>query len=172
MAAWRLAVTVESLVEDDLLKTAKNILKDAESRGVTIYLPTDTIIADAFDNNANKKECTVDDIPAGWMGLDIGKESCRVFEKVILASKTILWNGPMGVFEMESFATGTKFIIDALVKATKKGTFTLVGGGDSVAAINKYDMAEQVSYVSTGGGAMLEFIEGKELPGVAAIENA
>lgn len=160
-----------SLVEDDLVETARNILAEAKARGVSIYLPVDTIIADAFSNDAVRKECSVDEIPDGWMGLDISKESCKKFEGVILASKTILWNGPMGVFEMENFAAGTKFLIEALAKATRNGTFTLVGGGDSLAAINKYDMADQVSYVSTGGGAMLEFIEGKVLPGVAAIDN-
>lgn len=160
-----------SLVEDDLLEMATKIMKDAEAKGVKIYLPVDAIIADAFDNNANRKECSVDDIPANWMGLDIGKKSIAIFENVIMNSKTILWNGPMGVFEMSNFEEGTKTLVDTLVKATANGTFTLVGGGDSVAAINKYEKAEEVSYVSTGGGAMLEFIEGKELPGVAAIEN-
>lgn len=160
-----------SLIEDDLLEMATKIMKDAEAKGVKIYLPVDAVIADAFDNNANRKNCTVDEIQSNWMGLDIGKKSIAIFEEVIMNSKTILWNGPMGVFEMSNYEEGTKKIVDALVKATANGTFTLVGGGDSVAAINKYDKSELVSYVSTGGGAMLEFIEGKELPGVAAIEN-
>ena len=161
----------DSLVEDDLIETAKKVMRDAESKGVKIYLPTDTIMADAFSEDANTRECVACEIPDGWMGLDIGKETAKKFEEVILASKTILWNGPMGVFEMEKFSAGTRAIANALVKATENGAFTLVGGGDSVAAISQYGLADKVSYVSTGGGAMLEFIEGKILPGVAALDD-
>lgn len=160
-----------SLVEDELLEIALHVIEGAKDRGVNIYLPTDTIIADKFDNNANKKVSVVDDIPDDWMGLDIGPETIKKFEEVIESSSTILWNGPMGVFEMENFAAGTKAIALAVAKATEKGAFSLIGGGDSVAAINKYNLKDKVSYVSTGGGAMLEYIEGKELPGVTAIKK-
>jgi phosphoglycerate kinase len=144
-------------------------MEKAKQMGVKIYLPVDTVIADKFDNEANKNTCSVNEIPDGWMGLDIGPESCELFDKVIESSKTILWNGPAGVFEMSSFEEGTKFIAHSIAKATSLGAYSLIGGGDSVAAINKYHLAEQVSYVSTGGGAMLEYIEGKELPGVKFI---
>ncbi len=160
-----------SLVENDKLDMALNILNIAKKNNVNIYLPTDSIVADKFDNNANTKLCKVDEIEEGWMGLDIGQESVNKFIDVINNSDTILWNGPMGVFEMSSFENGTKKIAKALVEVTKKGAFTLIGGGDSVAAINKYNMADKVSYVSTGGGALLEYIEGKELPGIAAIKS-
>lgn len=160
-----------SLVEDDLLEVAKSAIEDAKKKGVQLYLPVDTVLADAFDNNANKKEVMVEAIPDGWMGLDIGAKTCEKFSEIIEGSATILWNGPMGVFEMSNFEQGTKTIALAVAKATKKGAFSLIGGGDSVAAINKYGLANEVSYVSTGGGAMLEFIEGKVLPGVQAIEE-
>ena len=160
-----------SLVEDEYIDTAKKVLEKAKEKGVNIYLPVDSLNADAFSNDANTSVSKIDDVPEGWMGLDISDESIKVFEKVILSSKTILWNGPMGVFEMENFANGTVAIAKTLVKATENGSFTLVGGGDSVAAINKFNLADKVSYVSTGGGAMLEYIEGKELPGVAAIRK-
>lgn len=158
-----------SLVETDLIKTANDILSKAKELGVSIHLPSDTIAADNFSNEANRKEVASFEIEEGWMGLDIGSKSCENFKKVILDSATILWNGPMGVFEMENFAEGTKAIAYAVAGATSKGAYSLIGGGDSVAAINKYELAQSVSYVSTGGGAMLEFMEGKELPGIKAI---
>ena len=160
----------DSLVEDDFIETAKKALLDAKAKGVNLMIPTDTVIADAFDNNANKRTVPTNQIPTGWMGLDIGPETTARFQEVIMNSKIVLWNGPMGVFEMSSFEKGTVEVAKTLVKATANGTYTLVGGGDSVAAINKYKLADKVSYVSTGGGAMLEYIEGRELPGVAAIE--
>jgi phosphoglycerate kinase len=158
-----------SLVEDDYLETAKNVLAAAKQKGVNIYLPIDSLNADKFDNAANTSVSDIDKVPDGMMGLDISDKTIALFKDIILKSKTILWNGPMGVFEMENFAKGTIAIANALVEATKNGSFTLVGGGDSVAAINQFNLADQVSYVSTGGGAMLEYIEGKVLPGVAAI---
>lgn len=160
-----------SLIEEELIDTAKQAIADAKAKGVNLLIPVDTIIADKFDNEANRKSCHTDQIPDGWMGLDIGEKTMQQFAEVILKSKTILWNGPMGVFEMPNFAAGTKFIAEKVAEATGKGAFSLIGGGDSVAAINQYGLAEKVSYVSTGGGAMLEFIEGKVLPGVAAIEE-
>lgn len=159
-----------SLIEDDYLDTARKIITEAKNKGVNICIPTDTIIADAFDNNANTQDVSIDAIPAGWMGLDISKNSMESFAKVIEDSRLILWNGPMGVFEMENFQAGTVAIANAIVKATEKGAFSLVGGGDSVAAVNKFNLADKVSYVSTGGGAMLEYLEGKVLPGIAAIK--
>lgn len=160
-----------SLVEDDYLETAKEILAEAEQKGVKIFLPEDTIAGDAFDNNANKQTCDTKAIPDGWLGLDIGPETEKTYADVINASKTILWNGPMGVFEMESFQHGTKAVALSIAEATKNGAFSLIGGGDSVAAINKFNLADQVSYVSTGGGALLEYMEGKELPGIKAIRG-
>lgn len=160
-----------SLVEDDFVDLAKETMLKAVDKGVKMYIPTDAIIADKFDNEANKKSSLAGEIPSGWMGLDIGEQTIKSFSEVIENSKLILWNGPMGVFEMSSFENGTKKIAESIARATKNGAFSLIGGGDSIAAINKYDMKEQVSYISTGGGAMLEFIEGKELPGVAAIEK-
>jgi len=161
----------DSLVEDDKLDIAREILKKAEENNVKMHLAVDALIADDFNNNANTKECNVHEIPENWMGLDIAGETIKNFSKVIEESKTILWNGPVGVFEMDTFAKGTKAIADAIVAATEKGAFSLIGGGDSVAAINKYNMADKVSYVSTGGGALLEYIEGKELPGIKAIRG-
>ena len=158
-----------SLVEDDKLALALELMEMARNKNVNLYLPTDAIIADAFAADANRKECSIASIPSGWMGLDIGVKSREHFAAIIAQSKTVLWNGPMGVFEMETFAAGTIAVANALVEATKKGSFTLVGGGDSVAAINQFGLANDVSYVSTGGGAMLESLEGIELPGVAAI---
>ena len=160
-----------SLVEDDFLDTAKAILEDAEKKGVKIYLPQDTVAGDAFDNSANKQICDTNIIPDGWLGLDIGPETEKTYAAVISASQTILWNGPMGVFEMESFQHGTKAVALSIAKATKNGAFSLIGGGDSVAAINKFELADEVSYVSTGGGALLEYMEGKELPGIKAIRG-
>ncbi len=159
----------KSLIEDELFEVALHIVEGAKQMGVNLYLPVDTIIADKFENDANKKVSDVKTIPEDWMGLDIGPESIKKFTEVIENSSTILWNGPMGVFEMDNFANGTKAIAEAVARATEKGAFSLIGGGDSVAAINKYGLKDKVSYVSTGGGAMLEYIEGKELPGVKAI---
>ena len=160
-----------SLVEDDKLDMAINIMKIAKENKVKIYLPVDNIIADNFSNEANTKNCDINNIPNNWMGLDIGDETIKIFTEVILESDTILWNGPVGVFEMSSFENGTKIIAETLEKVTKKGAYTLIGGGDSVAAINKYDLADKMSYISTGGGALLEYIEGKELPGIKAIRD-
>lgn len=160
-----------SLVEDDLIETAKEAMAKAEELNVNFYIPTDAVIADKFDNDANRKFCNSHEIPDGWMGLDIGPETGETFKEVIENSSTILWNGPMGVFEMSNFELGTCEVAKALAASTKNGAFTLVGGGDSVAAINKYNLMDEVSYVSTGGGAMLEYIEGKTLPGVAAIKE-
>ncbi len=159
-----------SLCEDDKLELAKELLEKAKTKGVKLYIPTDAIIADKFANDANTKESNINSIPDGWMGLDISTGSITVFSEVIKNSKTILWNGPMGVFEMSSFENGTKQVALAIAEATKLGAFSLIGGGDSVAAINKYNLASQVSYVSTGGGALLEYIEQGSLPGVRAIE--
>lgn len=161
--------TGNSLVEEDRLQTAKELLDKAKAKNVNIYLPADSIAADKFDANANTQECDNNNIPEGWMGLDIGPKAIAEFRNVILASKTILWNGPMGVFEMEKFQKGTKAVAEAIATATQQGAYSLIGGGDSVAAINQFGYADKVSYVSTGGGAMLEFFEGKELPGIAAI---
>jgi len=147
------------------------LLKKAADKGVNIHLPADSIIADRFAADANTSTSLNTTIPDGWMGLDIGTMACDTFHHVIKKSKTILWNGPMGVFEMEKFQHGTKTIAQAVVEATEHGAFSLVGGGDSVAAVNKFGMADKVSYVSTGGGAMLEFFEGKVLPGIAAIKG-
>lgn len=158
-----------SLVEDNYLETAKDVLAKADELGVKIFLPEDSIIADDFSNDANIKVCKSEDIPAGWMGLDAGPEAVSSVREVLLASKTILWNGPMGVFEMDKFAEGTKAVANFIAEATSKGAFSLIGGGDSVAAIKKFGLADKVSYVSTGGGAMLEFLEGKTLPGIKAI---
>jgi phosphoglycerate kinase len=160
-----------SLVEDDYLEVARNILKKGKEKGVSLYIPTDTIIADAVDNNANRKEVKIDEIPDGWMGLDTGSETSKACRDIILNSKLILWNGPMGVFEMSNFQQGTIDVANAIVEATAKGAYSLIGGGDSVAAINKFKLADKVSYVSTGGGAMLEYLEGIELPGIKAIRG-
>lgn len=159
-----------SLCENDKLDLALELLAKAKTKGVQLILPVDSVAADKFAADANTQIVSNDNIPAGWMGLDIGEQSVALFSKTIEASKTILWNGPMGVFEMKAFQNGTKAIADAIVKATAQGAFSLVGGGDSVAAVNQFGLAEKVSYVSTGGGAMLEFFEGKELPGIAAIK--
>ncbi len=160
-----------SLCEEDRLEMAAALLETAKQKNVNIHLPADSIAADKFDANAATQTAPSDKIPAGWMGLDIGPEARKQFAEVILASKTILWNGPMGVFEMEKFQAGTKAIADAVAEATGKGAFSLVGGGDSVAAVNQFGYTNKVSYVSTGGGAMLEYFEGKTLPGIAAINS-
>jgi phosphoglycerate kinase len=158
-----------SLVEDDKLELALQLIEKAQEKGVQLLLPIDSIIADKFDAAANTNTSDSNHIPDGWMGLDIGNNAIYDFSQVILNSKTILWNGPMGVFEMDKFQQGTKAIADAVASATGKGAFSLVGGGDSVAAVHKFNLADKVSYVSTGGGAMLEYFEGKELPGIKAI---
>jgi len=163
--------TGKSLVEADKLDLAKSLLQKAKDKGVNLILPVDSIIADNFSNDANTEIAKNDNIKEGWMGLDIGPESIEAFSKVIEVSKTILWNGPMGVFEMDKFETGTKSVAEAIVKATENGAFSLIGGGDSAAAISKFNLTAQVSYVSTGGGALLEYMEGKELPGVKAINE-
>ncbi|HWB25845.1 MAG TPA: phosphoglycerate kinase [Chitinophagaceae bacterium] len=160
-----------SLCEDDRLDTALEILKKAGEKGVCIHLPNDSIIADKFAADAETSSALSNNIPGGWMGLDIGEMACETFSHVIKNSKTILWNGPMGVFEMEKFQHGTKAIATAVAEATQNGAFSLVGGGDSVAAVNQFGFTDKVSYVSTGGGAMLEYFEGKVLPGIAAINE-
>lgn len=160
-----------SLVEEDKLSLALHILEAAKKLNVKIYLPVDAIIADKFDANANSKVCEIKNIPDGWMGLDIGPNSENSFSDVIIKSKTILWNGPAGVFEFENFSHGTKSIAENIAAATSNGAFSLIGGGDSAAAINKFNLADKVSYVSTGGGALLEYVEGKVLPGIAAIND-
>ena len=161
----------ESLCELDKLDLALDIMKKAKEKGVNLVLGTDCIAADAFSNDANTQVCSVMDIPAGWEGLDAGPETRKAFADAIRGSKTILWNGPAGVFEFDNFTAGSRAIADAIVEATNDGAFSLVGGGDSVACVNKFGLADQVSYVSTGGGALLEAIEGKVLPGIAAIRG-
>ena len=160
-----------SLCEVDRISIANDIMKKATEKGVCIHLPPDSIIADKFEATADTSDAPSNHIPDGWMGLDIGPNACDQFSNVIKRSKTILWNGPMGVFEMEKFRHGTKTIAKAVAEATSSGAFSLVGGGDSVAAVNQFGYANKVSYVSTGGGAMLEYFEGKELPGIAAIKQ-
>ncbi len=160
-----------SLCEEDRLQTAIELLAKATEKGVSIHLPEDSVIADKFAADANTELRPSDAIPAGWMGLDIGPKACGIFAEVIRRSKTVLWNGPMGVFEMSTFQTGTKAIAVAVAEATANGAFSLVGGGDSVSAVNQFGFADKVSYVSTGGGAMLEYFEGKVLPGIAAISE-
>jgi phosphoglycerate kinase len=161
----------KSLCEEDKLELALKIIEKAKEKGVKIYLPVDSLNADKFENEANTNITAVDAVPDGWLGLDIAEKTIMEFSEVIGNSKTILWNGPMGVFEMEKFSKGTTAIAKAIAAATAKGAFSLIGGGDSVAAINKNGLAEKVSYVSTGGGAMLEYMEGKKLPGVVAIRG-
>jgi phosphoglycerate kinase len=158
-----------SICEDDKMPLALSILKSAKKNKVEILLPLDVVCADSFSNSANKKVCPIDKIPKGWEGMDAGPESLNIFEKAIISSKTILWNGPVGVFEMESFSKGTISVGEYVSKSTKNGSFSLVGGGDSVAAVKQFNFQEKVSYVSTGGGAMLESLEGKILPGIKAL---
>lgn len=160
-----------SLVEDDKLDLAREIVEEAKRMNVQLHLPVDTVIADSFSNDANKKICKIDEVPHGWMGLDIGPETEEMYHDIITASKTILWNGPMGVFEMSNFEHGTKKVAESIGEATGNGAFSLIGGGDSVAAINKFEMSNRVSYISTGGGALLEYLEGIELPGIKAIRE-
>jgi len=159
-----------SLVEEGKIGLAKNLIENAQKKGVKLLLPIDSVNADDFNNDATIQNSKITDVPNGFMGLDIGSESIALFSEVIQNSKTIIWNGPMGVFEMENFSNGTKKIGEAICTATKNGAFSLVGGGDSVAAVKKFGFADKISYISTGGGAMLEYLEGKQLPGVVAIE--
>lgn len=161
----------KSLCEEDKLDLALKIIEKAKEKGVNLYLPVDSLNADKFDNEANTNVTAIDAVPDGWLGLDIAEKTIKKFSEVIENSKTILWNGPMGVFEMEKFSKGTTAIAKAIAAATEKGAFSLIGGGDSVAAINKNKLADKVSYVSTGGGAMLEYMEGKKLPGITAIRG-
>ena len=161
----------DSLLEADKQELALSLIEKAKQKGVNLILPLDNVIADKFDNNANRKTAEVGQIPDGWQGLDIGPKTIQEFSSIVENSKTVLWNGPMGVFEFENFAKGTVAIAEAVVKATQKGGFSLIGGGDSASAINNLGYGDKVSYVSTGGGALLEYMEGKVLPGVAALEN-
>ena len=160
----------DSIVEDDKLDLALDIIKKAKEKGVNLVLGVDCVAADSFNNDAKTMVCPSNDIPDGWMGLDAGPETRKIFAETIKPSKTILWNGPAGVFEFDNFTAGSRAIADAIVEATDNGAFSLVGGGDSVACVNKFGLADSVSYVSTGGGALLEAIEGKVLPGVAAVK--
>ena len=160
-----------SICEDDKLDVALNVIEQAKKNGVKLVLGTDSIIADAFSNDANTKVCASNDIPEGWEGMDAGPETRKAFAEAIKGAKTILWNGPAGVFEFDNFTGGSKAIAEAICEATAEGAFSLIGGGDSVACINKFGMADKVSYISTGGGALLEAIEGKVLPGVAAVKG-
>ena len=161
----------KSICEDDKLDVALDVIKKAKENNVKLVLGTDSIIADDFKNDANQKVCPSNDIPDGWEGMDAGPETRKAFAAAIKGSKTILWNGPAGVFEFDNFSGGSRAIAEAVAEATKEGAFSLIGGGDSVACVNKFGLADQVSYISTGGGALLEAIEGKVLPGVAAIEG-
>ena len=158
-----------SIVEDDKMELALSLISQAKEKGVELLIPIDSLNADAFSNNANTNVSDIDKVEDGWMGLDISEKTKAIYRKEILSSKTILWNGPMGVFEMDKFSGGTKYIASAIADATSRGSFSLVGGGDSVAAVKKFNLQDKVSYVSTGGGAMLEYLEGKELPGIKAI---
>ena len=160
-----------SICEDDKLDLALDIIKKAKEKGVNLVLGTDCVAGDAFSNDANRQICPSNDIPDGWEGMDAGPETRKAFADVIKSAKTILWNGPAGVFEFDNFTDGSRAIADAIVEATANGAFSLVGGGDSVACVNKFGVADKVSYVSTGGGALLEAIEGKVLPGIAAIKG-
>lgn len=159
-----------SLCEDERLETCKEILQKAQAKGVQIHLPIDAVAADRFAADANTQIVDSDCIEDGWMGLDIGPKARTAFQEVLLQSKTILWNGPMGVFEMPAFENGTKEVAFAVANATKNGAFSLIGGGDSAAAVQQFELSADVSYVSTGGGALLEYFEGKTLPGMAALD--
>jgi phosphoglycerate kinase len=160
-----------SICEDDKLELGLDIMKKAQEKGVNLVLGTDCVAGDKFSNDANTQVASVMDIPEGWEGMDAGPETRKAFADAIKGAKTILWNGPAGVFEFDTFAEGSKAVADAIVEATANGAFSLVGGGDSVACVNKFGLADKVSYVSTGGGALLEAIEGKVLPGIAAIKG-
>jgi len=159
----------QSICEDDKMELALDILKQAKAKNVQVHIPVDVVAADDFSNDANTQIVAINEIPDGWEGVDAGPKTREIFHKVALASKTILWNGPLGVFEMEAFANGTIALGNSIAEATKNGAFSLVGGGDSVAAVKQFGFENKVSYVSTGGGAMLESLEGKTLPGIAAI---
>jgi phosphoglycerate kinase len=159
-----------SLVEDDRLDTAREVIELAKQKGIQLLIPEDSVVADAFSNDAQTQILASGEIPEGWMGLDIGPKALEAYQAALADAKTILWNGPMGVFEMENFQKGTKQVALAIVDSTASGAYSLVGGGDSVAAVNQFELGDKVSYVSTGGGAMLEFFEGKELPGIAAMQ--
>ena len=161
--------TGNSLVEEDMLDVARQIEQKAKEKGVNLYLPVDSVNAKEFADTSEKQITDIDNVPDGWMGLDIGPKSVELFSDVLLKSGTILWNGPVGVFEFENFSEGTRKVGEAVAEATDKGAYSLVGGGDTVAAVNKFGLADRVSYISTGGGALLEYIEGKELPGIKAI---
>ena len=161
----------DSICENDYLDLALSIEKKAKEKGVNLYISKDVVAADAFDNDANTKIVPVDQVPEGWEGLDAGPESIKAFKEIIKNSKTILWNGPVGVFEMDNFAKGSREVADAIVEGTENGAFSLIGGGDSVACINKFGLADGVSYISTAGGALLEYLEGRELPGIKAIRG-
>jgi phosphoglycerate kinase len=161
----------KSILEEDRVEMAKTLIEKAKANNIRLLLPVDTIIADKFDNNANNKTVGITDIPADWLGMDIGPESIKLFANEILNARTIVWNGPMGVFEMENFAKGTFAIAQALADATQKGAITIVGGGDSAAAVAQMNFKNKVTHVSTGGGASLEYLEGKVLPGVAALDK-
>jgi phosphoglycerate kinase len=161
----------KSILEDDKVELAAELLKEAESKGVRLLLPVDVIAANEFKNEAQTKTVDIENIPTDMMGMDIGPKTVELFKNEILKSKTVIWNGPMGVFEMENFVRGTKAVAEALVDATKAGAITIVGGGDSAAAIAQFGFKNDVTHVSTGGGASLEFLEGKELPGVKALEK-
>ena len=161
----------DSLVEDDKMELALSLISHAKEKGVELLIPLDSLNADDFSNDANTNVSDIDNIEDGWMGLDISEKTKAIYRQAIISSKTILWNGPMGVFEMDKFSGGTKFVANAIADATSQGSFSLVGGGDSVAAVKKFNMQDKVSYVSTGGGAMLEYLEGKELPGIKAINS-
>ena len=163
--------TGRSLVEEDYVDTARNIMEKAKVNNIRLVLPVDIVVADQFDPAARTRIVKADQIPADWMGLDIGPETARIIHDVLMPSKTIVWNGPAGVFEWDKFAEGTKKIAESVAMATEKGAYSLVGGGDSVAAIEKYGLADKISYISTGGGAMLEMLEGKTLPGIKALEE-
>ncbi|MDF7810675.1 phosphoglycerate kinase [Hymenobacter sp. YC55] len=160
-----------SLLEADKMDLALSLIQQAKDKGVNLVLPTDSVIADKFANDANTAEASNDSIPDGWLGLDLGPESQKAFADIVRQSKTILWNGPMGVFEMSNFAAGTSTVAQAIAEATEAGAFSLIGGGDSAAAVNQLGFSDKVSYISTGGGALLEYMEGKDLPGVAALEG-
>lgn len=162
----------KSLCEDERLQTCIEIMEKAKAKGVSIHLPADSVIADNFAADANTQNCSSNNIPDGWMGLDIGAVASSDFKSVLLNSNTILWNGPMGVFEMQPFSNGTRTVAEAVAESTQNGAFSLIGGGDSAAAVHKFGFEEKVSYVSTGGGALLEYFEGKTLPGIAAIVNS
>lgn len=162
----------KSLVEEDKLELAKSLEAKAKERGVEFLLPTDVVVADKFDKDANAQTVSINDIPDGWMGLDIGPESVKLFQEALASCKSVIWNGPMGVFEFDKFAVGTEAIAHTLADITKTGTISIIGGGDSVAAVEKVGVAEQMSHISTGGGASLELLEGKVLPGIAALDDA